>query len=512
MADGSPTNAPEQSPDQWEDLARLLPVSSPDEAATQIRTLQRVQDLLGTDSPSDVLETLGALQNRAETLEEQQSLLEDAGFELPEYALHAIDSMEQQLDELYNEKEVTERTDRETNLRQDGDTFDQLQALLAREEKLQRQLGVSAPDDVVEMVEGLTDQLEDVYQDRDDATEIDSIFSPTLSSSESSPSDSDSSSVLEDAFGVSDPEAIVTMLHDLTDQLEELYSGRKRLTEFNLNGADEAIEMVQNMQKQLEALYENKEQMSAHGIEGVNHALSMIENMEAQLNELQEAPSEPPEAAGLSDLDDADQRLDTLKEKLSILTEEKERLCNKRDQLQDRLDRLAEEVGTQDPDAIADLVRSMEAQLEDVYAEREQSDTSSSSPGDGLPLLDDEDLARLDDMDDAALNELSVGVFGVNDQGIIQRANDHALTWPDVTAQTADALLEASFFNDIAPAACNALFQGRFEEGVQEGALNDAFQYTYVGKQAPLTNLAVHLYGASDQSTYWIVFHVEEQY
>lgn len=512
MADGSPPDDPEQSPDQWEELARLLPVSSPEEVVNHIRTLQHVQERLDAETLNDVPDALTALQDRANTLEEQQSVLQEAGFEMPEYALHAIDSMEQQLDELYNEKEVTERTDREDNLRQDGDTFDQIQALLAREEKLQRQLGVSNPDDIVEMVEGLTDQLEDVYRDRDADTDEDSISPPSLLSSDSSSSDSELSSVFEEAFGVSDPEAAVTMLHDLTDQLEELYSGRERLTEFNLNGADEAIAMVQNMQKQLETLYEKQEQMSEHGVEGLDHALSMIETMEAQLNELQETPPEPPNANGLSDLDDAGQRLDTLKEKLSTLTEEKERLREKRDQLQEHLDTLAEEFGTQNPDAIADLVRSMEDQLEDVYAEREQLEDTSASAADDLPLLDDAELARLDDMDDVALNELSVGVFGLDDQGTVQRANDPALHWPDVSAETPEALLDASFFSDLAPAARNTLFQGRFEDGVQEGALNDAFLYTYVGEQAPLTNLAVHLYSGSDQSTYWIVFQVEEQY
>lgn len=488
----------------------LLPASTPEEVLNHIRALKRVQELVGTQGADDLVEAVTALQDQVKTLQDQQEALKEAGFEMPEYALHAIDSMEQQLDELYNEKEATEQTDAESNLQEDGDTFDQLQALLAREEKLQRQLGVSNPDDIIEMVAGLTDQLEDVYEDRDEDLNLDSIFTSTTSPPTAPSPDrgSDQTAVLEEELGVSDPNAVVAMMNDLTDQLEELYAGRQRLTEFNLNGADDAIEMVQNMQKQLEELYEKQEQMSDHGIEGIDHALAMIENMEAQLNELQDHPASEHEQ---SNIETATDRLDTLEQKLSSLSEEKERLRKKRDQLQERLDALTDELGTQDPNAIANLVRSMESQLDDVYDER-QGDTASSSYQDASPLLDDETLAQLDEMTREALNDLSVGVFGLDDQGVVQHVNDAALQWPDVTANRPDALVGQPFFDDVAPAARNSLFQGRLEDHNTDVRLDEPFLYTYVGNESALTNLAVHLHSASDQSTDWIVFTIQEQY
>lgn len=489
----------------------LLPVSTPEELINRIRVLQRVRETLGVDTPDEIVDSVTDLQERVHTLKSQQAALKEAGFDLPEYALDAIQSMEQQLDQLYNEKAVTEQTDQDEDVRQDGDTFDQLQALLAREEKLKRQLGVSNPDDIIEMVEGLKTQLEDVYQDWEDDFDIDAVTSASQAESSDASTESDRLSVLEDELGVSDPDAIVAMMNDLTDQLEELYSGRQRLTEFNLNGADDAIKMVQNMQQQLEALYEQREQMSDHGIQNVNHALSMIESMESQLNELQEAPSDIPNENGLSDLEDANHRLESLQEKLSSLTEEKDRLRQKRDQLQDDLDTLADELGTQDPTAITDLVRSMEDQLEDIYQERKQDETGSTAT-EPFPLLEDDTLAHLDEIDEEALDDLPVGVFGLDAQNVVQQANEAALEWPDVTADTPSALLERGFFEEVAPAARNNLFQGRLDEAAENGLLNELFLYTYVAQDAPLTNLAVHLYSASDRATNWIVFQVQEKY
>jgi len=480
---------------------------------------EKLMNMVGADSPADALSSVVHLRDRVDQLEQQASVLEEAGFDRPELALHAIESMEQQLDELYNEKEVTEQSDSEADLRDDADTFDQLQALLAREEKLQRELGVSNPDAVVEMVEGLTDQLEDLYIDRDESTEADSIFSPAPPDSgdgASPPPETDAAEsgnaldLLERELGVSDPEAVVAMMDDLTNQLEELYTGRERLAELNLNGADDAIAMVRSMQQQLEVLYERQEEMSRHGIDGIDHALSMIESMEAQLTELYDEPPPSPDHEQ-PDYEEASARLEQLEEKLESLTEEKDRLRQKRDRLQQRFDDLEEQLGTGDPDAISSLVRSMELQLEEVYEKTEHTPYQTHT-SDDAPLLDADTLARLSEMDDARLDALPVGLFCLDADGVVQRANEQALGWPDVTADAPDAFEGTRFFDDVAPGTNNALFRGQFDDGVAAGALDEQFFYTYVGKRAPLTNLVVRLYGAPDQSDYWIVFQVLDHY
>lgn len=497
MTDTEMPHTPDGAQDQWEELMTLL----------------------GADTPAEVVETVASLRDRVAHFEEQKAVLDEAGFDSPKRALQAIESMEEQLDELYNEKEATERTGSEANLREDADTFDQLQALLAREEKLQRELGVSDPEAVVEMVEGLTDQLEDLYLDRDADKSTDSIFAASDATADAGDStngspdaSSDVTDLFEDELGVSDPEAVVAMLDDLTVQLEDLYTERERLAELNLNGADDAIAMVKSMQQQLETLYERQEQMSKHGVDGIDHALSMIENMEAQLSELYEERQESATENGGPDLDEATVRLEKLEQKLSSLTEEKKRLKDARDRLQAQFDDLEEQLGTGDPEALSTLVDSMERQLEDVYKDREHPIATPDAPADeDEPLLDDETLARLDTLDAAALNDLSAGVLGLNDEGHIVQANEQALTWPDVTADTPDALQHADFFNDVAPGTNNTLFRGRLDDGL-DAPMDEQFFYTYVGKQAPLTNVHVRLYRAPDQSTRWIVFRVLERY
>ena len=336
---------------------------------------RELMDLLSASTPEEVLDQARTLRN--------------AGFDRPEVALRAIDSMEAQLDELYSEKEATERSD-EAGLPQNGDTFDQLQALLAREEKLRRELGVADPGDVIEMVEGLTEQLNDLYAGRDAEQAPDSTVSPP------SEAPDETERLLEAELGTSDPEAVVEMMEDLTEQLQ--------------------------------VLYENQEQLSAHGIDGIDHALSIIE--------------------------------------------------------------------------------SMEAQLEDVYETREQARDAAASPPDDAPPLSEEMRARLRDMDPDALDALSVGLFRVDDHGRVEWANEQALRWPDVEAETPDALVGTHFFEDVAPAASNALFRGRFAEGVEAGTMDEHFFYTYVGAQSTVTNLTVHLYSPPDRPAHWIGFRI----
>jgi len=419
---------------------------------------QELMDLLSASTPEEVLE--------------QARSLREAGFDRPEFAVQAIDSMEKQLDELYTEKEATERA--EDEVPQNADTFDQLQTLLAREEKLRRELGVADPADVVEMVEGLTEQLEDLYLDRD----ADEQAAPNgLLPSESA---DETERVLESALGTSDPEAVVAMMEDLT--------------------------------RQLDALYENQEQLSAHGIDGIEQALSVIENMEAQLTELYKERHQAAEENGIPNLEEATARLDDLEQQLSALRDEKERLRERRDQLQDRFHELEAELGTGDPDAITELVQSMEAQLEELYEVRDQSRDAPPDPSDVSALLSEETRAHLPDMESDALEALSVGLFRVDAQGLVEWANERALRWPDVEADAPKALVDTHFFDDVAPAAANALFRGRFADGVEAGAVDEQFFYTYVGARSAVTNLTVHLYSSSDHPAYWIAFRILDRH
>lgn len=432
-----------------------------------------VMDLLSVSDPEAVVPRL----------RRQQDALSDARFDRVADVLRAVDSMEQQLDELYREKSATEQSGTGASALE-GDTFEQLQALLARKEKMQRELGVSSADAVVEMVEGLRDQLEDLYAERD-------------AERPPSPPENGAMQKLEDELGVSSPEDIIAMVDDLTRQLDELYAARERLTAVNLSSVENAVAMVQSMQRQLEVLYERQERLSEHGVDGVDHALSLIESMESQLAALYEE-REGAAPAGPSSTD-----RDALLERLDHLESKKEALHQKHEALQEKVDALGAQTGLDDPDAIATLIRSMESQLREMYQERQDAQPSFAEEA---PLLGPDTLDRLPHMSDDALDDLPVGAFCLDDDGRVQRANAAARDWPGVSAEQAGALQGARFFDDVAPGTDNSLFRGRFEEGTRRGTLDTQFLYTYVGDRTAPTNLVVRLYRGPGAPTCWVLF------
>lgn len=502
--------------EQWQELLDLLPTSNPDEVLPHVRQLQiralgeeedaleevglsddtdpetvlrqvfgrlqklrrqnqafhRVQELLSAENADDLVETVEALLERIDAYEEQKKLFADAGFSGPTDALRALESMKEQLEELYSEKEATEQPIGGANAAIEGDTFDQLQSLIAREEKLQRELGVSDPEAVIEMVEGLSDQLEDLYSDRG-ADESDRTKPrPAVKSM-------DGTELLEEAVGSTDPETIARLVTDLTDQLESVYERREQLTE--------------------------------QGISDPEEALSMIENMEAQLSELYDEQTELSEQSGVLHVEEAASQLEALEDELMAVTEERDTLQEKQEHLEARLNAFREEIGIDDPEAISKLIESMDAQLRETYKEREFRRPSEPGISEDS-LLPVEHGRPLSAMDQDDLDQQPAGFVALNENGVVRRANQQALHWPDGVYNDPGELLGRDFFATIAPGTNNALFRGRFFDGVDAGEINEQFSYTYVSEGVAPTNLRVHFYSTSDEELYWIAFQVLEQY
>jgi photoactive yellow protein len=473
------------------------------------RLLESIRQKLNVSDSGSLLERIDGLLQERESLRSAQQAFRDAGFESADQAVEIIRSMEEQLDQLYDEKEATLQTEeRADEIARRGDTFEQLEALLAREERLQRELGVSSSEEIISMVNGLVDQLEELYA-RQDASGIDS-------SNGTAPSEDpfarlerllDREQTLQEELGVSNPDEVVAMVQGLTQQLDDLYSARERLARINLDDADSVVDMVGNMQAQLEVLYEDQERLSKQGIDGVDHALSMIHSMEEQLSQLYEERQKKNDGA-------PDESLDRLRDRLASLREEKEALLERREKLESKtssyeqtLTALENNLGTSDPDTISQMVDSMEEQLEDIYQNREAPPIpeSDSEPSETGPLLDRADLERLDTFSGEQLNALSVGAFCLDDDGTVRRANRAALHWPGLRFETPSALEGRNFFFDLAPATNNPPFRGRFLRGVREGELDTRFPYTYVTRDVPLTGLVVHLYRSGASST-WVLF------
>jgi photoactive yellow protein len=551
---------------RWDELCQILSVEAPDDVLPRVRELQldalqdyadaaaegatsdemrrMVEDLrarverlqqanaplericsaVDASSPAEAAERVDALVDRVQTLEAQREELEEAGVPGPAEAAQMIESMEDQLLELYQEKEATERSGA-TGAGVPGDTFDQLQALLAREEKLQRELGVSSSEEIIEMVNGLAEQLEELYAAREtggarEAGEADvreNGAGPPAASGERVERLKQREQRLENELGVSDPDEVIAMVRGLGEQLSELYAVRERLQEVNLDSADSAVEMIQSMEAQLESLYESQERMAAQGIQGAEHAVRLIESMEAQLNDIYDerrdfftTPSVDEDdlaSGGDGGADGMSAQLQDLIQSANTLVEAREVLERKLEAYRDQMDTLEQQFGTDDPERIAELVHSMEEQLNDVYQERDLAQAAALSED---AFASDETLRRIDRMsgalDAADLDTLPLGAFCVDPDGTVRAANASAADFPGINAGVPDGVTGANFFSDLAPSTNNDVFRGRFDRGAGSDALDERFVYTVIPEDGSPANLAVHLYRSADADAYWILF------
>lgn len=508
--------------------------------------LKSIQDMLEVDGPEAAEVAVETLRERVDHLKQQQEALNDAGF-TAEQAVRMISTMEAQLDALYREKNFTEAA----SLEEGGDTFEQLQALLAREERLKRELGVSSIDQVIEMVEGMSEQLNVLYEEIETTAEASTPNGHALSLNGTAPDGAPSGDTaprpldtLYDALGVRSPDDVIAMVNSLTRQLEDLYEARETLAQANAADEESIVAMVNNMQHQLESLYESQERMSQKGVQDVDQALSMIDNMEAQLSMLYEERETEPRP----DLDDMRRRLQEKTSELKTLKEEKSRLIQERDALRaaahddapppsstdsdapaadeertaatgqtpdaeggsrpssaTHLRTLEQNFGDKDPERIAALIHSMDEQME-AQSTAELRKAASRLLQHTDTLLDEDVLAGLEDMTAQELDALDVGAFCLNDTGRILSANAAALRFPGCTARTPEALEGSNFFFDLATSTTNALFRGRFMKGVRNGSLDVQFPYTFIRPQAAPVNLVVRLHRKPTEEANWILF------
>lgn len=271
----------------------LMASDAPSQAADEHdpsaqRELDAIKETLGISSPAeaDELATITRrMSDQLDTLQSDHKHLTDAGIRSARSAVAMIESLSEQLDELYEEQELLRN--RSAPATEQQDTFQQLAALYAEQEKLERALGLSDADAIIEMVEDLTAQLDDLYSDRE--------------ASADTPIDLDASSANGTRAHASAPNAsnLEEALASLQDQLETLYAEKETLMDLGIANAEEAAEQIEKLEDRLSTVQREREQCHARmeqlqnelGTTSVPKIVSMAKRPSASVPPAEDGPT-----------------------------------------------------------------------------------------------------------------------------------------------------------------------------------------------------------------------------
>lgn len=92
------------------------------------------------------------------------------------------------------------------------------------------------------------------------------------------------------------------------------------------------------------------------------------------------------------------------------------------------------------------------------------------------------------------------GVVQVADDGTVRLYNRWESQLSGVPASSAEG---RNFFTQVAPCTNNRLVLGKFKDGMQKGALDAEFNYTFTYKMKP-TNVALRMYRHLATGTNWV--------
>jgi photoactive yellow protein len=249
--------------------------------------LDAIEDVLGISTrqeAEELAQLAEQMQEQLTVLYEEKEKLQDLGLSSIEDAVNMIESMESQLDDLYADKQSL--GDVRLQDTEEQSTFQQLEALYAERQRLQQALGVSSAEDVIEMVETLTSQVEDLYTGRDAEVDPEERHEARLWSPDDGTGAAAAASSPDDA---SPAEESLTV-RSLERQLEALYREKETLLRRGLDGAEEAVARLRAQQQQIDGLrhenqtYEHRfdRLRSAFGTEQVSRIVELVRALEAE--------------------------------------------------------------------------------------------------------------------------------------------------------------------------------------------------------------------------------------
>lgn len=99
-------------------------------------------------------------------------------------------------------------------------------------------------------------------------------------------------------------------------------------------------------------------------------------------------------------------------------------------------------------------------------------------------------IAKISSLTQEDADQHDVGIVEVDDTGKILLYNKYEQELAGIGLENAK---DKNFFTQVAPCTNNRLFMGTFKSGVQSGALDKSFNYTFTYKIKP-TPVTIHLY------------------
>lgn len=208
--------------------------------------LSAIEEELGISSKEEA-EHLSQLarqtKQRLTSLYQEKATLEELGLSSIEDAVDLIESMEDQLVDLYEDKK---HADAGGTTGAEEPTREHEETLSAEQEKLEEALGLSAADEIIEMVQGLTSQLDELYKARDADVDPEERYEVLLWDRERDPSAQEE--------GESSQTGATLPMNSMEYQLEALYREKETLLHHGFSNARQAVSQVQTQQKQIDAL------------------------------------------------------------------------------------------------------------------------------------------------------------------------------------------------------------------------------------------------------------------
>jgi len=132
---------------------------------------------------------------------------------------------------------------------------------------------------------------------------------------------------------------------------------------------------------------------------------------------------------------------------------------------------------------------------------QQRSESGAGAQGD-LSFIPADIVRRLGNLDQATADTCDFGVVEVDDAGLIRVYNRWEQELAGINLQQA---VGRNFFVEVAPCTNNRLFLGRFRQGVQTGAMDVGFNYTFTYKIRP-TSVSIHMFRhAASQRNYVFV-------